>query len=177
MWWLKVSLLSPSIPNMVLLSTIGTRKSSKYTSKSWWWLSSLPTSMILVFVRLSDSLYFLHQDATLSDTFCRRRFRISRLKAASQADKSSAYLNSESISRVLGGGNARVLLPVRSLVWTRKKITLKIDTWGTPYSQVVNRRGGRLLIFQNFSDPPKLIRTPHVINFQGKGFWPGRFYY
>ena len=36
------------------------------------------------------------------------------------------------------------------------------------YSQVANRRGGRLLIFRNFSDPSDLIRIP-LTDFQEKG--------
>ena len=46
------------------------------------------------------------------------------------------------------------------------------------YSQAANRRGGRLLIFQDFSDPPpptELIRFPHLLIFKKK-FWSGRFY-
>ena len=38
------------------------------------------------------------------------------------------------------------------------------------YSQVANRRGGRLLIFENFPTPPELIRTPPLINFPEKSF-------
>ena len=34
------------------------------------------------------------------------------------------------------------------------------------YSQAANRQGGRLLIFRNFSDPPELIRTPHLLIFK-----------
>ena len=45
------------------------------------------------------------------------------------------------------------------------------------YSQVANRRGGRLLIFQNFLTPPKLIRTPPLINYPEKSFWSGHFCY
>ena len=37
------------------------------------------------------------------------------------------------------------------------------------YSHLANRRGGRLLIFRNFSDPPpELIKTPPLINIQEK---------
>ena len=37
------------------------------------------------------------------------------------------------------------------------------------YSQEANRQGGRLLIFQNFSDPPRsLLGPPRLLIFQKK---------
>ena len=49
------------------------------------------------------------------------------------------------------------------LAIVNKKETNDMEVDDVMYSHLANRRGGRLLIFRNFPDPPELIRTPGLL--------------